>query len=172
MQIHKMTGEECKKLRPLWEEVFYEDSVQFTDYYFEHKAEKNKGYVIGNTSYDAMMFRTPYNMQIGEELRSLSYIVGVATRKECRHRGYMRALLTHAMEEMYEEKGLLLGEKDLIIMAAPSVPGVEVIAVNVLDLLYRTGAKIVNISGKKISSMHAQEEDIKTISKETQTPVI
>lgn len=74
-----------------------------------------------------------------------------------------RILERIANEEMSEEKGLLLGEKDLIIMAAPSVPGVEVIAVNVLDLLYRTGAKIVNISNKKISSMHAQEEDLKTI---------
>ena len=74
-----------------------------------------------------------------------------------------RLLERIANEEMYEEKGLLLGENDLIIMAAPSVPGVEVIAVNVLDLLYRTGAKIVNISSKKISSMHAQEEDLKTI---------
>ena len=40
-------------------------------------------------------------------------------------------------------------------------------SVNVLDLLYRTGAKIVNISNKKISSMHAQEEDIKTIINDT-----
>ena len=74
-----------------------------------------------------------------------------------------RILERIANEEMSEEKGLLLGENDLIIMAAPSVPGVEVIAVNVLDLLYRTGAKIINISNKKISSMHAQEEDLKTI---------
>jgi len=74
-----------------------------------------------------------------------------------------RMLERIANEEMYEDKGLLLSEKDLVIMAAPSVPGVEVIAVTVLDLLYRTGAKIVNISNKKISSMHAQSEDIKTI---------
>ncbi len=74
-----------------------------------------------------------------------------------------RMLEKIANEEMYEEKGLLLNENDLVIMAAPSVPGVEVIAVSVLDLLYRTGAKVINISNKKISSMHAQEEDIKTI---------
>lgn len=104
MQIKKITGEDCKKLRSLWEEVFYEDSEQFTDYYFEHKAEKNIGYVIGDDACDAMMFRTPYEVQIGEEQRKLSYIVGVATRKECRHRGYMRTLLNHAMQEMYRDK--------------------------------------------------------------------
>ena len=33
-----MEGEECISLRPLWEEVFWEDSKEFTDYYFEEKA--------------------------------------------------------------------------------------------------------------------------------------
>lgn len=104
MRIDKITGEVCKTTRSLWEEVFYEDSVKFTDYYFKHKAKKNIGYVIGEAPYDAMMFRTPYNLQIGNEQRESSYIVGVATRKECRHRGYMRSLLMHSFEEMYEEK--------------------------------------------------------------------
>ena len=104
MKIEKIIGENCNATRPLWEEVFYEDSAQFTDYYFAYKAEKNIGYVIGKNPYDAMMFRTPYRMQIGEVQRDISYIVGVATRKECRHRGYMRQLLMHSFGEMYEEK--------------------------------------------------------------------
>lgn len=104
MKINKITGKDCKATRPLWQEVFYEDSVKFTDYYFRHKADKNIGYVIGQEPYDAMMFRTPYKLQIGEKQRNISYIVGVATRKECRHRGYMRELLMHSLEEMYQEK--------------------------------------------------------------------
>ena len=103
-KIKKITGEICKTARNLWEEVFEEDSKQFTDYYFANKAEKNIGYVIGKTPYDAMMFRTPYSLKIGERQRVISYIVGVATRKECRHRGYMRQLLLHSFREMYEEK--------------------------------------------------------------------
>ena len=104
MQIKKITGKVCRTARPLWEEVFYEDSVRFTDYYFENKAEQNIGYVLGQVPYDAMMFRTPYTMQIGECQKELSYIVGVATRQECRHRGYMRKLLIHSFGEMYQEK--------------------------------------------------------------------
>lgn len=104
MQIKKIIGSTCKTTRPLWEEVFYEDSVQFTDYYFENKAEKNIGYVIGQAPYDAMMFRTPYTIQIGGIQKKISYIVGVATRKECRHRGYMRELLMYSFREMYQEK--------------------------------------------------------------------
>lgn len=104
MKITKIVGEACKTARSLWEEVFYEDSVQFTDYYFENKAEKNIGYVIGEAPYDAMMFRTPYTLQIGDARKEISYIVGVATRKECRHRGLMRSLLMHSFQKMYEEK--------------------------------------------------------------------
>ena len=104
MTINKINGELCKKARSLWEEVFSEDSVQFTDYYFENKAEKNIGYVIGQAPFDAMMFRTPYQLQIGQARKEISYIVGVATRKECRHKGYMRALLNYAIREMYQEK--------------------------------------------------------------------
>ena len=75
MIINKIIGKECKTTRSLWEEVFYEDSVQFTDYYFNNKAEKNIGYVIGQAPYDAMMFRTPYTVRIGQIQKELSYIV-------------------------------------------------------------------------------------------------
>ena len=104
VKINKITKETCKTTRLLWEEVFYEDSIRFTDYYFENKAEKNIGYVIGQAPFDAMMFRTPYMLQIGKMQKEISYIVGVATRKEYRHRGYMRALLMHSFREMYQEK--------------------------------------------------------------------
>lgn len=104
MEIKKITKEACKTTRSLWEEVFPEDSIQFTDYYFEQKAPKNIGYVLGEEPYDAMMFRTPYPLCIGNKQRQISYIVGVATRKQCRHRGYMRRLLLHSFQEMYDEK--------------------------------------------------------------------
>lgn len=72
-------------------------------------------------------------------------------------------LLEKIANEEYQEKGLVLNENDLVIMTAKSVPGVEVIAVDVLDQLYRTGAKVLNVSGKQLSAMHAREEDLKTI---------
>jgi len=104
IEIKKITGQACQTTRPLWEEVFWEDSVEFTDYYFAYKAADNIGYVIGEEPYHAMMFCTPYTLQIGQVQKELSYIVGVATRKECRHRGYMTALLKNAFMEMYQKK--------------------------------------------------------------------
>lgn len=72
-------------------------------------------------------------------------------------------MLEKIANEEYQDKGLILNEKDLVIMAAKSVPGVEVIAVDVLDQLYRTGAKVINITSKQIAAMHAREEDLKTL---------
>lgn len=103
-EVIRIAGKQCNTTRSLWEEVFYEDSVEFTDYYFKCKAEDNIGYVIGEEPYNAMMFCTPYKVQIGQEQKELSYIVGVATRKEYRHRGYMSALLKSAFTEMYQKK--------------------------------------------------------------------
>ena len=104
MEIKRIAGKECRNTRFLWEEVFSEDSQQFTDYYFEYKAENNIGYVLGEKPYDAMMFRAPYLLQIGKKQKEISYLVGVATRKECRHKGHMTALLMYSLEEMYQEK--------------------------------------------------------------------
>lgn len=104
MEIRRIAGESCKTARALWEEVFHEDSQKFTDYYFEHKAVHNVGYVIGESPYKAMMFRTPYPIQLGKKQKELSYLVGVATRKEDRHKGYMSGLLRYSLEEMYKEK--------------------------------------------------------------------
>lgn len=104
MQIKTLIGEECKSTRSLWEEVFSEDSRKFLDYYYSWKAPLNIGYVIGKEPYEAMMFRTPYDLQVMDGKREISYLVAVATKKEFRHKGYMTALLMKAFKEMYQEK--------------------------------------------------------------------
>jgi ribonuclease J len=50
---------------------------------------------------------------------------------------------------------------DLIIIASPSIPGLEVLNAKVTDSLYKTGCKIINIKKKQLFSMHAHSEDIK-----------
>ena len=62
-----------------------------------------------------------------------------------------------------EDKKLIITPSDTFIVAAPPQIGTEVYAVNAIDEVYKTGAKVINITKKKISSMHAQEEDIKTM---------
>ncbi len=83
-------------------------------------------------------------------------------------------LMMGSGEEIYKKIGVLaIGENedktlkirvgDTFIAAAPSAPGIEILATDAIDELYRSGANVVNITRKKISSMHAQEEDLKTL---------
>lgn len=104
MEIKRLAGKACKTTRPLWEEIFTEDSPQFVDYYYAKKAADNIAYVSGEEPYEAMLFRTPYPVQIYDKTKELSYIVGVATKEEFRHKGRMTALLMKAMEEMYAKR--------------------------------------------------------------------
>lgn len=98
----EMEGEECLRLRGLWEEVFWEDSKAFTDYYFEEKAARNHAFALRNgQEYVSMLYLSPYPMMLrtgGQFVcREIYYIVGVATKKEYRHRGYMDRLLKEAL---------------------------------------------------------------------------
>ena len=100
-----INGRECIETRELWEEVFCEDTEQFTDYYYSVKAPENEGFVLkGEEGLRAMLFLTPEKMRVFEETVPSAYIVGVATRKEWRHRGYMARLLRESFQLMYERK--------------------------------------------------------------------
>lgn len=100
-----ISGQECLQTRELWEEVFCEDTELFTDYYFGVKAPENEGFVLkGEEGLRAMLFLTPEKVQVFEEKVSSAYIVGVATRKEWRHRGYMAQLLQQSFQLMYERE--------------------------------------------------------------------
>ena len=99
-----LSQEEKKNSRELWEEAFPEDSRSFDDYYFEEKlrdnrilAEERDGKII------AMVQLNPYKVRLRERICSLSYIVGVATRADERHRGHMRRLLLRMLEDMNRE---------------------------------------------------------------------
>lgn len=104
-EVEILTGAGAAQTRALWEEVFCEDSAAFVDYYYQNKAESNVWFVLREgTQIQSMLGLTPYMLCVrtkGKEKTYPSYyIVGVATRKECRHRGYMRRLLENAFSYM------------------------------------------------------------------------
>lgn len=91
--------------RSLWEEAFPEDSREFGDYYFAEKMKDNRVLVLeeeGRTV--SMLHQNPYRIRVREQVWRSDYIVGVATAKDRRHRGYMRQLLNRMMKEMWEEQ--------------------------------------------------------------------
>lgn len=94
-----LKGRDVLATRPLWEEVFSEDSTAFIDYYFQKKAPSNVTFVyrlLSSGEIVSMVHLTPYKMTIGTQTVPTYYIVGVATKASHRHRGLMAALLKEA----------------------------------------------------------------------------
>lgn len=93
------------RTRSLYETVFPEDSERFVDYYYQYKTRDNEILVLEQGDEPvSMLHLNPYTMIVnGYELKS-NYIVAVATRKDCRHQGYMRTLLKKALRDMGEQK--------------------------------------------------------------------
>lgn len=103
MEIHKLSRDEKPGTRRLYEEVFSEDSSAFVDYYYTEKTKDNVIYgATEDQELQAMLHLNPYMLSVNGSERRVHYIVAVATRKEYRGRGYMAALLRHALRDMYE----------------------------------------------------------------------
>lgn len=103
--IGYLEGEHKQRCRKLWEEAFPEDSREFCDYYFREKTRDNRILAITEDGQvQAMVHRNPYRIQARDCCWQADYLVGVATRRERRHRGYMRRLLLKMMGDMRREK--------------------------------------------------------------------
>lgn len=103
MKIRKLSREEHVLTRPLYEEVFPDDSGSFVDYYYTEKIKDNKIYVIEEDGdIQAMLHLNPYEMSVNGRRQTAHYIVAVATRAAYRRRGYMGLLLNSALKAMYE----------------------------------------------------------------------
>lgn len=97
-----MTDRECEKYsahRKLWKEIFG-DTDPYIEFYFREKAARSKIYskYEGDTL-ASMAFFTPYEVVYCGNECVCPCIVGVATRPEYRHRGYMRSLLEQGLRE-------------------------------------------------------------------------
>jgi len=103
--LRYLAKEEKGLCRELWEEAFPEDSQAFDDYYFSEKLKDNRILVrTEDGQIAAMLHRNPYRINVRGQRQSCDYIVGVATRQDQRHRGYMRQLLERMLQDMAEEQ--------------------------------------------------------------------
>lgn len=100
-----LTAKEKSLSRDLWEEAFPEDSKSFDDYYYQEKTRDNRILAaVEDGQIQAMVQMNPYLLQAGGRRWRVDYLVGVATRKEKRHQGYMRRLLERMMADLREEQ--------------------------------------------------------------------
>ncbi|MCD8083652.1 MAG: GNAT family N-acetyltransferase [Clostridiales bacterium] len=100
-----LSGEEKQATRTLWEEMFAEDSRSFLDYYYREKLRDNRVLAIRESGeLEAMLHLNPYVVCARGRRWRVDYLVGVATRREKRHHGYMSRLLLAMMADMRSEK--------------------------------------------------------------------
>ena len=119
--IRYLNDREKQSVRELWEEAFPEDSKEFGDYYFKEKVRDNRILaLIGEKPEgedkepgpreshqeraDAMIHLNPYRLMVRGRCWQADYLVGVATRRDKRHRGYMRCLLLRMMKDLRQEQ--------------------------------------------------------------------
>lgn len=103
MQIRKLSLEEHRKTRPMYETVFSEDSHGFVDYYYTEKTKDNQIYVVEeDDGIRSMLHLNPYKLSVNGKEKDANYIVAVATEEKYRKRGYMAALIKAALHDMYE----------------------------------------------------------------------
>lgn len=102
--VHYLKQEEKYRSRTLWAEAFPEDSAEFQDYYYREKTQDNEILVMEKEErIVSMLHRNPYILTAaGREWRS-DYIVGVATAKDSRRKGYMTKLMVKALTDMRKE---------------------------------------------------------------------
>lgn len=105
MEIRKLETFEHSLTRELYETVFFQDEACFVEYYYTCKIRDNVIYVAENEDgIQSMLHLNPYIIWWNGAKEKIYYIVAVATRKEYRHQGLMRKLLTKAMQDLYREK--------------------------------------------------------------------
>ena len=96
---------ENDRTRSLYEAVFPEDGPQFTDYYYETRGAVNRIYVIEEeAAIVSMLHLNPVMTSCYGTLRTIPYIVAVATDPAYRHQGMMRTLLKHALNDCAENR--------------------------------------------------------------------
>lgn len=112
-RICSIEGEEKQKTRVLWEEIFAEDGQAFVDYYYKRKVPENivyAGYDDKTKEMVSMLHLTPYQIGLGKRAGKKNgtlpsfYIVGVATRENYRHKGYMEGMLRAALLECRQKQ--------------------------------------------------------------------
>ncbi len=70
-------------------------------------------------------------------------------------------IISLAREESKLSQYLRITPEDAFVMACPPAPSIETLATDAEDELYKTNCEVVFIKKQDISSMHAQQEDIK-----------
>ncbi len=109
MIIQYLKPDEKNRTKILWEEVFNTDTKQFVEYYYKNKVRDNEILVMEkNNTIISMLQLNPYTLSLNDRILDVFYLVGVATQKEERKKGYMRLLLEKTLRDLSEKGHALI----------------------------------------------------------------
>ena len=103
--IFYLPDSEKRSCRPLYEEVFTEDSLSFVEHYFKKIIKNNKVLVSSkNNEIVSMLHLNPHFLQVKQDQLYIPYIYAVATKKTYRKKGYMGKLMERTLQDLYKEE--------------------------------------------------------------------
>lgn len=102
--VRYLENGEKKNIRDLYEHCF-EDSQEYTDYYFEKRIKDNIVAVNENKDGDIMsaMHLIPKNAMIGTLKTPIMYIYAVGTYTKYRNEGYMKEMFSVVLKDMFAD---------------------------------------------------------------------
>lgn len=103
--LHKDNIDEKLKTRKLYEENFDIGDKDFIDYYYETIIKRNEVVVMEDSgTVISMVHLNPYEYNICGDIKTIHYLVGIATKKEYRNKGYITKTLNFAINYLNDLK--------------------------------------------------------------------
>lgn len=98
--IYKYNDKDLKEIKKIWDDIF-NDSVGFTNYYFNVVCKENRVFTVcDNNKVIGMIHCNPYKILINNTPADAVYVVGVAVLPEYRGKGIMKEMLKCVLNEM------------------------------------------------------------------------
>ena len=104
MEFLVSTSENEKiQVKNLWKYCF-EDTDEYMDYYFNKRYEYENNYIIKDGDHVISSLMTnKYRLKINDEIKNVSYIVGVSSSPVHRGGGYASILINRTLYDLYEK---------------------------------------------------------------------
>jgi len=109
MNINFCTDSDKDFAKKIWRECFPRDSAAFIDFYFDNVHSGNNSLILkdNNGTPCSYMGMPQYEMRFcGHQVKTV-YLSGISTLSEHRGKGYMTAMMSQALETMYQ-RGVLI----------------------------------------------------------------
>lgn len=103
--LHKDDIDEKLKTRKLYEENFDIGDKDFVDYYYQTIIKRNEVVVIEDCGdIISMIHLNPYEYNICGKIKTIHYLVGIATDKNHRNKGYISKALNFTVDYLNDLK--------------------------------------------------------------------